>query len=89
MNKQIEALKMAIKTLSQDEGWFDPSEAIKACKEALAEAEKQEPVVFDEEEFNTIAYAYRTCPAHEVKMVSERYQDLLNYVLSLMEKNHG
>ena len=50
-------------------------------------AEKQEPVAFDEEEFNAIAYAYRTCPVHEVKMVSERYQDLLNYVLSLKEKN--
>jgi hypothetical protein len=30
-----EALKMAIEALSQDEGWFEPEEAIKACKEAL------------------------------------------------------
>ena len=93
MNKQIEALKMAIEALENIFGWqrttIDILDVHKACKEALAEAEKQEPVAFDEEVFNTIAYAYRTCPAHEVKMVSERYQDLLNYVLSLMEKNHG
>jgi hypothetical protein len=44
MNKQIEALKMAIEVLSQDEGWFDPSKAINACKEALAEAENPELV---------------------------------------------
>jgi hypothetical protein len=30
-----EALKMAIEALSQDEGWFEPEKAIKACKEAL------------------------------------------------------
>lgn len=83
MNKQIEALKMAIKILSQDEGWFDPSEAIKACKEALAEAEKREPVAWNEEEFNAIAYAYRSCPSHEIKMISERYKDLVDYVLSI------
>ena len=35
MNKQTEALKMAIEALSQDEGWFEPEAAIQACKEAL------------------------------------------------------
>ena len=43
----------------------------------------QEPVAWNEEEFNAIAYAYRTCPAHEIKMVSDRYQELVNYVLSI------
>ena len=112
MNKQTEALKMAIEALSQDEGWFEPEAAIKACKDALAQpASKnirdsfnkmledkvayykgkqpaqeyltraqqvirannsaQEPVAWNEEEFNAIAYAYRTCPAHEIKMVIE------------------
>ena len=82
MNKQIEALKMAIEVLSQDEGWFDPRKAIEACKEALAEAEKQEPA-FNEEKFNEIAYAYRSCPPNEVSLVSKKYQDLVNYVLSI------
>lgn len=46
MNKQTEtALKMAIEALSQDEGWFEPEAAIKACKEALAQP-AQEPVAF-------------------------------------------
>jgi len=59
---------------------------INACKEAL-EQPAQEPVAWNEEEFNEIAYAYRICPAHEVKKVSERYQDLVAYVLALKEKN--
>ncbi len=50
MNKQIEALKMAIEAMN-DAGFFIDGDvgypiffekAIKACKEALAEAEKQE-----------------------------------------------
>ena len=52
------------------------------CIEALAQP-AQEPVAWNEEEFNAIAYAYRTCPAHEIKMVSDRYQELVNYVLSI------
>ena len=57
--------------------------SIKACKEAL------EQPAWNEEKFNAIAYAYRSCPAHEVKMVSERYQELVDYVLSLKEKNNA
>ena len=57
-----------------------------ACKEAL-EQPAQETVGWNEEEFNEIAYAYRICPAHKVNMVSERYQDLVAYVLSLKDKN--
>ena len=53
------------------------------CKKALAQP-AQEPVAWNEEEFNAIAYAYRTCPAHEIKMVSDRYQELVNYVLSII-----
>jgi hypothetical protein len=34
-----EALKMAIEALSQDEGWFEPEEAINACKKALEQQE--------------------------------------------------
>ncbi len=81
-----EALKMAIDALSQDEGWFETEEAINACKEALKQP-AQETVGWNEEEFNEIAYAYRICPAHEVKKVSERYQDLVAYVLALKDKN--
>jgi len=55
-------------------------------KEEL-EQTAQETVGWNEEEFNEIAYAYRICPAHEVKKVSERYQDLVAYVLALKDKN--
>ena len=106
MNKQTEALKMAIEFLNDIgeqtyaiHGWQKIEKlnaTIQSCKEALAQpAQKsyeqswydthpaQEPVAWNEEEFNAIAYAYRSCPAHEVKMVSERYQELVNYVLSI------
>jgi len=43
----------------------------------------QEPVAWNEEEFNAIAYAYRTCPVYEMEMVSQRYQELVAYVLSI------
>ena len=89
-----EALKMAI---AEIEGWIDhayghtPEEcadnkAIKACKEAL-EQPAQEPVAWNEEEFNAIAYAYRAFPSSEVKMVSEKYKALVDYVLSIA--NHA
>jgi hypothetical protein len=84
-----EALKMAIEVLDLNVDCVSESkwkEAINACKEAL-EQPAQEPVGWNEEEFNEIAYAYRICPAHKVKMVSERYQDLVAYVLSLKDKN--
>ena len=46
MNKQIEALKMAIEALENIFGWqrttIDILDVHKTCKEALAEAEKQE-----------------------------------------------
>jgi hypothetical protein len=67
--------------------------ALQACKEALdteqvrEDLPAQEPVGWNEEEFNEIAYAYRICPAHKVNMVSKRYQDLVAYVLSLKDKN--
>jgi len=46
MSKQIEALKMAIETMEFyiGNGDNDLDKAIQACKEALEEAEKQEPV---------------------------------------------
>ena len=84
-----EALKMAIDDLELCNGAQAVEEiiiythdAIKACKEAL-EQPAQEPVAWNEEEFNAIAYAYRSCPAHEIEMISERYQDLVDYVLSI------
>ena len=84
-----EALKMAIDDLELCNGAQTVEEiiiythdAIKACKEAL-EQPAQEPVAWNEEEFNAIAYAYRSCPAHEIEMISERYQDLVDYVLSI------
>ena len=49
MNKQIEALKMAIEAMNKvwDEADFVYlAKALNACKEALAEAEKQEPVAW-------------------------------------------
>ena len=51
MNKQIEALKMAIEALESiellcdDKRWYLIGSARKACKEALAEAEKQTPSI--------------------------------------------
>ena len=86
MNTQTqEALKMAQEVLNlyceQLNSKF-ANDALKAIDEALAQP-TQEPVAWNEEEFNAIAYAYRTCPAHEIKMVSDRYQELVNYVLSI------
>ena len=86
MNTQtLEALKMAQEVLNlyceQLNSKF-ANDALKAIDEALAQP-TQEPVAWNEEEFNAIAYAYRTCPAHEIKMVSDRYQELVNYVLSI------
>ena len=87
MTKQTEALHKALKVLNclnndrvYETAWVKG--AINACEEAL-EQPAQEPVAWNEEEFNAIAYAYRTCPAHEIKMVSDRYQELVNYVLSI------
>ena len=65
MNKQIKALKMAIEVLSQDEGWFDPSKALKACKEALAEAEKQEWQSLSDDEVREIRVKYAGLPWNE------------------------
>lgn len=60
MNKD-EALKMAIEALSQDEGWFEPEAAIKACKEALAQP-AQEPVAFtNEDELSELQSGMATC----------------------------
>jgi hypothetical protein len=88
MNKD-EALKMAIEALDLANGAriiegivLDNSYEINACKEAL-EQPAQEPVAWNEEEFNAIAYAYRTCPVHKIEMVSQRYQELAAYVLSI------
>jgi len=38
---------------------------------------------FDEDEFNHIAYNYRSWPAHDPKGVSERYQELVDHVKSI------
>ena len=40
---------------------------------------------FNEEEFNAIAYRYRSWPLHDPKGVSERYQELLNYIKEITE----
>jgi len=42
-----------------------------------------EPVAWNEEEFNHIAYSYRSWLASDPKGVSERYQELVNYVQSI------
>ena len=42
-----------------------------------------EPVAWNEEEFNHIAYSYRSWLASDPKGVSERYQELVNYVQSV------
>ena len=49
MNKQIEALKMAIEFIERHVEADEYDWLIQACKEALAEAEKQEPVAWMEE----------------------------------------
>ena len=46
MNKQIEALKMAIYSFEKLMVFDDLRAEIQICKEALAEAEKQEPVAW-------------------------------------------
>ena len=88
MTKQTEALRMAIEVIEAfergcdiDDYFMDVSNALDVCKEALAET--QEPVAWNEEEFNAIAYAYRTCPIQEVELVSQRYQELVDYVLTI------
>ena len=79
------ALKMAIETMTLPNN-LSFLMAITACKEAL-EQPAQEPVAWNEEEFNAIAYAYRAFPSSEVKMVSEKYKALVDYVLSIA--NHA
>ena len=54
-----EALKMAIEALSQDEGWFEPEAAIKACKEAL-ESQEKEPSFFGWYDNHDIHYEKQT-----------------------------
>ena len=41
------------------------------------------PVAWNEEEFNAIAYSYRSWPMHDPKGVSVRYEELVNYVQSI------
>ena len=92
MNKKDEALKIENSDFNKctKQELF---EYILVLREALdteqvrEDLPAQEPVGWNEEEFNEIAYAYRICPAHKVNMVSERYQDLVAYVLSLKDKN--
>ena len=80
-----EALKMAIEAMTLPNN-LSFLMAITACKDAL-EQPAQEPVAWNEEEFNAIAYAYRAFPSSEVKMVSEKYKALVDYVLSIA--NHA
>jgi hypothetical protein len=93
-----EALKMAgyeldgvIADVEKFDGFDDVClQTIKRVRSTIEEAleqSAQEPVAWNEEEFNAIAYAYRTCPVHEIEMVSQRYQELVDYVLALKEKN--
>jgi hypothetical protein len=42
-----------------------------------------EPVAWNEEEFNHIAYSYRSWPSTDPIGVSERYDELVNYVQSI------
>ena len=42
-----------------------------------------EPVAWNEEEFNHIAYSYRSWLASDPKGVADRYQELVNYVQSI------
>lgn len=51
MNKQIEALKMAIEALEGIDECYWEHTVLQACKEALAEAEKQEPVAFNGKDY--------------------------------------
>ena len=50
-----------------------------------------EPVAWNEEEFNHIAYSYRSWPSTDPIGVSERYDELVNYVQSITHpaKNNG
>jgi hypothetical protein len=42
-----------------------------------------EPVAWNEEEFNHIAYSYRSWLASDPKGVADRYDELVNYVQSI------
>ena len=42
-----------------------------------------EPVAWNEEEFNAIAYSYRSWPFSDPKGVSDRYEELVKYVQSI------
>ena len=42
-----------------------------------------EPVAWNEEEFNHIAYSYRSWLASDPKGGADRYQELVNYVQSI------
>ena len=42
-----------------------------------------EPVAWNEEEFNAIAYSYRSWLASDPKGVADRYEELVNYVQSI------
>ena len=92
--KMLDAIQIKYSDLIYNEAGFEKAEEFEddiiAVKEAIATNEEssvvqpaQEPVSWNEETFNHIAYAYRTCPVHEVKMVNERYQELVDYVLSI------
>ena len=45
----------------------------------------KEPLDWNEEEFNHIAYSYRSWLASDPKGVSDRYEELINYVQSITQ----
>lgn len=54
----------------------------------MADAEEFKPWFLDEaeqEEFNAIAYSYRSWPATDPKGVADRYDELLRYVAKIIE----
>jgi hypothetical protein len=68
MNKQIEALKLVIDFLNR-EGFIEEHEiqnVIETCKEALAEAEKQEPVAYADYERGTCYLIGTPIPKDEI-----------------------
>lgn len=79
MNKQIEALKMAIEALEGIDECFWEHTVLQACKEALAEAEKQEPVALIRHENGNFSPApsWQSLSDNEINKLADKYSEPL------------
>ena len=91
MNKQIEALKMAIEaldTLMMEKGSIY-QQALKACKEALAEAEKLAWQSLSDDEIEYLE-CLKAPPVHPDFVNDDSWYEFARAIeAKLKEKNHG